>query len=308
MARKKKGLPVNGWLILDKPLGVTSTQAVGRTKRIFNAQKAGHAGTLDPLATGILPLAFGEATKTVPYVMDAEKGYRFTVTWGRQTTTDDLEGSPTAERADRPDRQAILAALPDFTGEIMQTPPRFSAIRIDGERAYDRARDGEDFEIAAREVFIDVLDLVDMPDADTAVFEAACGKGTYVRAIARDLGLALGCLGHVSALRRTRVGPFTEDRSISLDKLQEISDNAADRAELEGVLDPVESALDDIPALPVSSDDAARLKRGQPVLLRGRDAPILKGPVYALSRGTLIALGEVHQGQLRPTRVFNLTT
>ncbi len=307
MARKKKGAVVNGWLILDKPLGLTSTQAVGRTRRIFNAQKAGHAGTLDPLATGVLPLAFGEATKTVPYVMDGQKGYRFTVTWGVQTTTDDTEGEAIAESVHRPTRDDIEARLTDFIGNIMQTPPRFSAIRIDGARAYDLARDGEEFEIAAREIRIDDFSLVDLPDADTAVFEASCGKGTYVRAIARDLGIQLGCFGHVTALRRTRVGPFTEDNAISLDKLQEISDNAADRAELEGVLDPVESALDDIPALPVSSHDAARLKRGQAVLLRGRDAPILKGPVYALSRGILVALGEVHHGEMRPTRVFNLT-
>ncbi len=307
MARKKRGRPVNGWLILDKPLGLTSTQAVGKTKRMFDAQKAGHAGTLDPLATGILPLAFGEATKTVPFIMDGEKCYRFTVTWGCQTSTDDSEGEVTGESDVRPTREAIEAQLPAFIGDIMQIPPRFSAIRVDGARAYDLARDGEEFELAARSIQIDDLQLVDSPDNSTAVFEARCGKGTYVRAIARDLGAALGCLGHVTALRRTRVGPFLEDNAISLDKLQELSDNAADRAELEGILDPVEIALDDIPALPVSSDDAARLKRGQAILLRGRDAPILKGPVYALSRGTLVALGEVHHGEMRPTRVFNLT-
>ncbi|MEL7543562.1 MAG: tRNA pseudouridine(55) synthase TruB [Pseudomonadota bacterium] len=306
MARKKRGRPVSGWLILDKPLGITSTKAVGMTKRMFDAQKAGHAGTLDPLATGILPLALGEATKTVPFVMDGTKGYRFTVRWGACTTTDDTEGEIVETRDARPPRAEIEAALPAFMGDIRQIPPKFSAIRIDGERAYDLARDGEQFEIAARDVVVETLDLIDCPDTDTAVFEAVCGKGTYVRALARDIGETLGCLGHVTALRRTRVGPFSEDDSISLAKLEELSDKAADRAELDGVLAPVESALDDIPALPISSDDAARLKRGQSVLLRGRDAPILKGPVYALSRGTLVALGEIHHGEMRPTRVFNL--
>ncbi|MEO0619052.1 MAG: tRNA pseudouridine(55) synthase TruB [Pseudomonadota bacterium] len=306
MARKKRGRPISGWLILDKPLGVTSTKAVGMTKRMFDAQKAGHAGTLDPLATGILPLAFGEATKTVPFVMDGTKGYRFTVRWGTRTSTDDTEGDVIDTRDTRPSAEDIMAILDRFTGAIRQIPPKFSAIRIDGERAYDLARDGEDFEIAERDVQVDELQLVETPDADTAVFEAICGKGTYVRALARDMGEALGCCGHVTALRRTRVGPFDEAAAISLDTLEELSNKAGDRAELDGVLAPVESALDDIPALPISSDDAARLKRGQAVLLRGRDAPILKGPVYALSRGTLIALGEIHHGEMRPTRVFNL--
>lgn len=307
MARRKKGRRINGWLVLDKPSGVTSTHIVGRLKRLFDAQKVGHAGTLDPLATGILPLAFGEATKTVPYVMDGTKGYRFTVRWGARTSTDDTEGEIIARSDARPDPATIEAALPTLTGEIQQIPPKFSAIRIDGERAYDLARDGEEFEIKPRSVLVEQLKMVDHIDVDTAVFEAICGKGTYVRALARDLGEHLGCLGHVTALRRTRVGPYDEARAISLEKLEELSDKAADRVELDGTLEPVESALDDIPALPVSSDDAARLKRGQAVLLRGRDAPILTGPVYALSRGTLVALGDVQRGEMRPTRVFDLT-
>ncbi|MEL6287159.1 MAG: tRNA pseudouridine(55) synthase TruB [Pseudomonadota bacterium] len=307
MARRKKGRRINGWLVLDKPSGVTSTHIVGRLKRLFDAQKVGHAGTLDPLATGILPLAFGEATKTVPYVMDGTKGYRFTVRWGARTSTDDTEGEIIARSDARPDPATIEAALPTLTGEIQQIPPKFSAIRIDGERAYDLARDGEEFEIKPRSVLVEQLKMVDHIDVDTAVFEAICGKGTYVRALARDLGEHLGCLGHVTALRRTRVGPYDDARAISLEKLEELSDKAADRVELDGTLEPVESALDDIPALPVSSDDAARLKRGQAVLLRGRDAPILTGPVYALSRGTLVALGDVQRGEMRPTRVFDLT-
>lgn len=306
MARRRKGRPVNGWLILDKPEGLTSTRAVAMVKRLFDARKAGHAGTLDPLATGVLPIALGEATKTVPYVVDGLKSYRFTVRWGMETSTDDREGEILEESDARPTREAIEALLPAFTGEIMQVPPRFSAIKVEGERAYDLARDGETFDLQARPVEITRLELTDMPDADTAVFEADCGKGTYVRALARDMGRRLGCFGHVIALRRTAVGPFTDERTISLDKLEEIGHSAAGREALMDLLEPVEAALDDIPAIILGSSDAARLKRGQAVLVRGRDAPILKGPVYAMSRGTLVAVGEVRRGELHPTRVFNL--
>lgn len=306
MARRRKGRPVHGWLVLDKPLGLTSTEAVSRAKRAFDAAKAGHAGTLDPLATGILPIAFGEATKTVPYVVDGQKSYRFAVGWGSETATDDTEGGALRTSPERPSREAIEAALDAFVGEVMQVPPQYSAVKVEGERAYDLAREGEAFELAARPVRIDRLELMDLPDPGHAVFEADCGKGAYVRALARDLGRALGCFGHVTELRRTRVGPFTDADTISLADMEELGHSAAGREGLDALLRPVETALDDIPALAVSGTDAARLKRGQAVLLRGRDAPILKGPVYAMSRGMLVALGEVQQGELRPTRVFNL--
>jgi len=306
MARRKRGDPVHGWLLLDKPEGLNSTAAVGAVKRIFNAAKAGHAGTLDPLASGVLPIAFGEATKTVPFVVDGSKSYQFTVRWGEERDSDDSEGAVVRESAERPSREAIEAILNNFTGEIMQVPPHYSAIKIEGARAYDLAREGEEFEIAARPVLVDRLELTEWPDSDECRFEADCGKGTYIRALARDMGRLLGCFGHIVALRRTRVGPFDAAATISLDKLKGIGHSAADREGLMQVLKPVETALDDIPALAVSGDDAIRLKRGQAVLIRGKDAPILKGPVYATSRGMLVALGEVRQGELRPKRVFNL--
>ena len=306
MARRRKGLPIHGWLVLDKPQGLTSTQAVSRVRHLYGAQRAGHAGTLDPLATGVLPIAFGEATKTVPFAVEGNKQYRFTVRFGAATDTDDADGTIVATSDRRPTLPEIEAALPSFVGEISQVPPRYSALKVGGARAYDLARDEEDFELAARPALIESLTLIDMPDPDHCVIEARCGKGTYVRALARDLGIALGSLAHVTELRRTRVGPFAEEAAISLAKLQELGHSAAGRDALLSVLQPVETALDDIPALAIGGQDAARLKRGQPVLLRGRDAPILKGPVYATSRGTLVAVGEVSQGELRPTRVFNL--
>lgn len=306
MALRRKGSPVSGWLILDKPQGMTSTQAVTKVRRLFDAAKAGHAGTLDPLATGVLPIALGEATKTVPFAVEGLKTYRFTIRFGAETDTDDAEGAVTAESEARPSSEAIAAMLSRFTGEISQVPPRFSALKVDGARAYDLARDKEEFELAPRMVSIERLLLVSRSDPDHCVLETECGKGTYVRALARDLGEALGCFAHVTELRRTRVGPFGEEAAISLAKLEELGHSAAGRDALLGVLKPVQTALDDIPALAISGQDAARLKRGQPVLLRGRDAPILKGPVYATSRGSLVAVGEVSQGELRPTRVFNL--
>ncbi len=220
MARRKKGNRVNGWLILDKPLEMTSTQAVGKIRWLYQAQKAGHAGTLDPLATGILPIALGEATKTVSFAVDGQKAYRFTVRWGVETTTDDTEGAAVRTSEYRPALGEIEALLPQFAGEIMQTPPAFSAIKIDGQRAYDLAREGEDVILEPRPVFIDLLRIVDTPDEATTVFEAECGKGTYVRAIARDLGRKLGCFGHVISLRRTRVGPFDDASSITLAQLE----------------------------------------------------------------------------------------
>lgn len=305
MARRKRGIPINGWLVLDKPLGRTSTQALATVKRIYDAQKAGHAGTLDPLATGILPIAFGEATKTVQYAMDGAKSYRFTVRWGEERSTDDAEGEVVAASDERPPRPAIEALLPRFIGEIMQVPPQFSAIKVDGERAYDLARDGEEVILDARPVQIDDLAIVAMPDASTTVFEADCGKGTYVRAIARDLGRMLGCFGHVIELRRTRVGSFTEDDAVTIDDLDAAARGEASDS-LESFLRPVETALTGILGLQVSPADAASLARGQPVLIRGRDAPVLSGPAYAECKGRLIALGEIEKGALHPTRVFNL--
>ena len=305
MARRKKGRPISGWLVLDKPLGRTSTQALAAVKRIFDAQKAGHAGTLDPLATGVLPIAFGEATKTVSYAVDGEKAYRFTVRWGEETSTDDSEGEVTRTSADRPTIEDIEDCIDDFIGEIEQVPPQYSAIKVDGQRAYDLARDGEAPELAARTVVIDDLRIVEVPDDQSIVFEAECGKGTYVRAIARDIGRKLGCFGHVTALRRLRVGPFDDEIAIPLDELAETFEEGGFEA-LEEFLHPVEAALHDLTELQVTPADAANLARGQAVLLRGRDAPMFTGAFYATSRGKLVALGEADKGQLRPTRVFNL--
>ena len=261
MARRKKGNAVHGWLVLDKPLGMTSTQAVGAVRRAYNAQKAGHAGTLDPLASGILPIALGEATKTVPFAVDGEKVYRFAVRWGAETTTDDTEGPTTATSEQRPTRAAIEALLPSFTGEILQVPPQFSAIKVAGERAYDLARNGETVDLVARPVCIDRLTIEAMPDAATTVFVAECGRGTYVRSIARDMGRMLGCYGHVVDLRRTRVAGFDETVAVTLDMLRADADNEDPTAVMAHLL-PIESALDAIIGLPVSSDDAARLHRG----------------------------------------------
>ena len=298
---------VHGWIALDKAVGMTSTQAVGAIKRLFQCKRAGHAGTLDPLASGCLPIALGEATKTVPFVMDGRKVYRFTVRWGQESDTDDADGKIVATSDTRPERAAIEALLPRFRGTIEQVPPRYSAIKVDGERAYDLARDGEVVDLAARPVDIHRLELVNVPDPDHAEFEAECGKGTYVRSLARDMGRALGCHGHIRALRRQAVGPFGENDMISLEQLTSLGHRAAaGEGSLAGALLPVETALDDIPALAVSRADAARLQRGQAVLLRGRDAPIFRGTVYVTASGRLIALAEVDRGEIVPKRVFNL--
>ena len=297
-APRSTRIPVDGWLILDKPTGITSTQAVSKLKRIFNAKKAGHAGTLDPLASGILPVAFGEATKTVPFVQDGEKAYLFTVRWGIETDSDDSDGKPMQHSELRPTRAQILALLPNFIGTIMQRPPAFSAIKVNGERAYDLARDGELVELNSREVTISALELMDSSE-DDAVFEARCGKGTYVRAIARDLGRMLGCLGHVTALRRTRVGPFQIADSVTLDLLNEAGEGA-----LHSMMS-VEAGLVEMPCVIVDRTAAARLRRGQSIILRGRDAPA-EGFAYAACGGVVIATGAVEQGELVPARVFNL--
>jgi len=302
-SRTKRSI-VNGWLVLNKPVGLTSVAALNKVKRLFNARKAGHAGTLDPLATGVLPIAFGEATKTVPYAVEAEKSYRFTVRWGAETATDDSEGDIVEQTDERPTHAQIAAALDDFRGEIEQTPPRFSAVKVEGARAYDLAREGEAFELRSRVVEVYRLDIVDMPDGDTCVFEADCGRGTYVRAIARDLGRALGCLGHICALERTRVGAFRVEEAVTLDAL----DEAAEREDqaLIDFLAPVQIALADLTEIKLSASDAAQVRRGQAVLMRGRDAPILNAKAYATQRGTLVALGEVAHGEFTPERVFNL--
>jgi tRNA pseudouridine55 synthase len=306
--KKRQKRDVHGWVVLDKPIGMTSTHAVAVIKHLFAAKRAGHAGTLDPLASGCLPIALGEATKTVPFVVDSRKTYVFTVRWGEERDTDDAEGRVAATSAIRPDAAAIRALLPRFTGTIEQVPPRFSAVKIEGERAYDLAREGQTVEIAPRAVTIHRLDLVETADPDHAVFATECGKGTYVRALARDLGRALGVLGHVFALRRSRVGPFGEGDMIPLEQLESLCHRAAaGEGHLADILLPIETALDDIPALAVSPADAARLQRGQAVLMRGRDAAVLSGMVQVASGGQLVAIAEVDRGEIVPKRVFNLT-
>ncbi|WP_374574979.1 tRNA pseudouridine(55) synthase TruB [Phenylobacterium sp.] len=309
MARRKKGDPVSGWVCLDKPYDLTSTHAVSRVRRLFNAQKAGHAGTLDPLATGVLPIALGEATKTVPFLMDADKTYRFTIAWGRTTATFDREGETIATSDVRPTPEAVAAALPAFVGEIEQVPPAYSAVKVDGERAYDLARAGETVELKARAVTIHALRLVGASDADHVELEMDCGKGTYVRALVRDLAEALGACGHVSVLRRTRVGGFTEARAITLEKLEDFGHKAA----LSEALLPVETALDDIPALAVTAEDAFRLKQGRPIVLVPRQVEALKArlapgsrTVSAMADGVVVALCEMRAGRLEPARVFHL--
>ncbi len=312
--RKPKGDPINGWLVLDKPDDLTSTLAVSIVKRVFNAQKAGHAGTLDPLATGMLPIALGDATKTVPFLMEAEKVYRFDVVWGSQTTTEDEEGEVIATSDLRPDPAAVAEVLKDFIGEIDQIPPTFSAIKVDGERAYDLARAGQAVELEARKVM--VHEAVVLPDStpDRTRLEVRSGKGFYVRAMSRDIASRLGGHAHVQSLRRTRVGPFHEGVSISLEKLKEIGD----KDELKALLRPVETALDDIPALAISKDHAFDLRQGRPIVLlphqvedwRARRRPLtvsgqdMSRAVVAMCEGKAVALGEVRAGQLRPIRVF----
>jgi tRNA pseudouridine55 synthase len=317
MARrgKKRGDPVHGWLILDKPEEVTSTQAVAVVRRTFNAQKAGHGGTLDPLASGVLPMALGEATKTVGYVMEADKDYVFTIRWGSSTTTQDREGAVTGTSDVRPGPDAIVEALKGFIGEIQQTPPQYSAIKVDGERAYDLAREGEVVELQPRTVVVYEARLEATPSPDLAVIFVRCGKGFYIRALVRDLAAALGAEGHVAALRRTRVGAFREEHAIQLAKLKEMSDKPA----LEALLTPLKTALDDIPALAVTGEDASRLRQGREIVLlphqveafremrrprqvNGEDASRI---CLAVEAGREVALGEVRAGRFLPVRVFN---
>ncbi|AIC25303.1 tRNA pseudouridine(55) synthase TruB [Rhizobium sp. 9T] len=305
--RKPKGRPISGWLILDKPVDFGSTEAVSKLKWLYKAQKAGHAGTLDPLASGMLPIALGDATKTVPYVMDGRKIYEFTVSWGEERATDDLEGDVTQSSERRPTEQQIRDILPRYIGTISQVPPQFSAIKIAGERAYDLARDGEAVEIPSREVEIFRLTLLACPDANTAHFEVECGKGTYVRALARDFGRELGCYGHISGLRRTFVAPFQEEAMVPLANLvalEAIEDMDERLAALDALLIDTCEALSALPHLVINDDQAHRLKMGNPILVRGRDAPIAESEAYATARGRLIAIGEIGQGEFRPKRVF----
>lgn len=323
MARrgKKKGRPVSGWVIFDKPKGMGSTEAVSKIKWLFNAEKAGHAGTLDPLASGMLPIALGEATKTVPYVMDGTKVYRFRVGWGEQRSTDDMEGVVTHSSQKRPSREEILAAAAQYVGVISQVPPQFSAIKIDGERAYDLARSGEAVEIPSREVEIDSLDLVEMPDEHFAEFEVVCSKGTYVRSLARDMGLDLGCYGYIAELRRVEVSPFTGEDLVTLSELEQVWPPLPPKPE-EGeeveerpfivrdfsaldvlVIDTL-AALECLPQVPLSDDQAHRVRLGNPVILRGRDAPLEADEACVTTKGKLLAIGLIEQGQFKPKRVF----
>jgi tRNA pseudouridine55 synthase len=301
MARRKKGEKIDGWVVLDKPVGLGSTQAVSRVRWLFGAQKAGHGGTLDPLASGVLPIALGEATKTVPFVMDGRKEYRFTLRFGQARSTEDSEGEVTARSDARPTDAAIGAALAAFLGEIEQMPPAYSALKVDGRRAYDLARAGETVELKPRRVLVERLDFVGRSDADHADFVVQCGKGTYIRSLGRDLALSLGTVGHLSALRRTAAGPFREAAAISLPKLEALGHIPA----LFGALAPVATALDDIPALAVTEAQADRLRQGQPVFLT-RDAPPSGALVRAELGDRLVALVRSDGVALQPVRVFNL--
>ncbi len=298
MARKRSGTPIHGWLVIDKAAGITSARAVAEVLRITGARKAGHGGTLDPMATGVLPIALGEATKTVANVVGSPKTYRFTVRWGEARDTDDADGAVIATSETRPSADAVRAALGAFTGVIEQVPPVYAAIKVKGERAYALARQGKPVTLPAREVVIERLDLIAVPDADHASFEMRCGKGTYVRALARDLAMRLGTVGHLAALRRTAVGQFHEDAAISLDNLAALMHSAA----LDEQLRPVETALADIPALAVTESQADRLKCGQAVHVLHRDLGLVR--VTADSR--LVALAEVKGGKAHPVRVFNM--
>jgi len=301
MARRKKGRPLHGWLVIDKPLGVTSNAVVNKAKWAFDAQKAGHAGTLDPEATGVLAIAFGEATKTVPYVTDSLKAYRFTVRLGQATNTDDAEGEVVSESEKRPTANDINAALPAFTGDIMQVPPQFSAVKVDGERAYKRARDGEEMELKARPLLVESLALIEMPDADHAMLEMTCGKGGYVRSIARDLGEALGCFGHVVQLRRVWAGPFEIEDSIPFAKLDEL---AKDRA-LDDFLLPLEAGLNDLEELSCTPEGAAKLRNGNPGMVMASGVEYGEECWGSLD-GQPVAIGVYKAGELHPSRVFVL--
>jgi len=300
MARKRKGRDIHGWLVVDKPAGISSNAVVNKVRWAMDAKKAGHAGTLDPEATGVLAVALGEATKTVPYITDALKAYRFTVRLGQATNTDDREGEVTVESDLRPSDDDIRAALPAFTGDIMQVPPKFSAVKIDGERAYKLARDDEDFEIAARPLWVEELTMVARDDADHVTLELTCGKGGYVRAIARDLGEALGCHGHVRDLRRIWSGPFDAEDGVSMELVQEL----AKTGELDQHLYPLEQGLVDLPELKCTADGATRLRHGNPGMVIASDIEY-GDEAWASFEGKAVAVGRYKSGELHPSRVFN---
>ena len=298
MAKVKKGRPVHGWVIVDKPAGIGSTDVVGKVRWAFNAQKAGHAGTLDPDATGVLAIALGEATKTVPLIMDARKGYRFLVTFGAETSTDDAAGAVLRSAAQRPSDAAINSALAAFRGDILQVPPQVSAVKVEGERAYDLARDGIEMDLAARPLFVERLEMVSRPDADHAEFEMVCGKGGYVRAIARDLGRALGCLGHVEWLRRDFSGPFEASAGCTLDQISAL----ARTDEIDRLLQPLELGLADLPELRLTPEGAVRLRNGNPGQVLGH-LPYGE-EAWASLDGQAVAVGRYLGGELHPSRVF----
>ncbi len=300
MARRKKGRDVHGWLVVDKPAGITSNAVVNKVRWAFDAKKAGHAGTLDPEATGVLAVALGEATKTVPYITDAMKAYRFTVKLGEATNTDDAEGEVIASSDLRPTDAEIAAALLPLTGDIMQVPPKFSAVKIDGERAYKLARDDEEFEIAARPLFVEELTMVERPDADHVVLEMICGKGGYVRAIARDLGAALGCFAHVATLRRVWSGPFEADEGVSMELVEKL----AKSPELDAYLRPLEQGLDDLPELKCTPEGANRLLHGNPGMVIASNVEY-GDEAWASYEGKAVAVGIYKAGELHPSRVFN---
>ncbi|MDU9003046.1 tRNA pseudouridine(55) synthase TruB [Sedimentitalea todarodis] len=300
MGRKRKGRDISGWLIIDKPAGPTSTAVVNKVRWAMNAQKAGHAGTLDPTATGVLAIALGEATKTVPYVTDALKAYAFTVRLGQATNTDDAEGEIIGESDLRPTDAQIKEALSPFVGDIQQVPPQFSAVKIDGERAYKRARDGEDMDLAARPLWVEELILTDRPDADHATLEMTCGKGGYVRSIARDLGKSLGCLGHVVSLRRLWSGPFTAVDALTLEQVEEM----ARTPELDAHLQPLEIGLSELPELRCTPEGAARLRNGNPGMVLASDVDY-GDDAWASHDGKAVAVGVYKSGELHPARVFN---
>ena len=300
MARKRKGRDISGWLVVDKPAGPTSTAVVNKVRWALGAKKAGHAGTLDPDATGVLAVALGEATKTVPFVTDALKAYEFTVRLGIATNTDDAEGEPVGTSDLRPDDEAIKDALQEFVGDIEQVPPQFSAVKIDGERAYKRARDGETMQIAARPLFVESLLLVDRPNPDHVTLEMVCGKGGYVRAIARDLGQKLGCLGHVRELRRVWSGPFEAAEGLTLDR----SEAMAQSAELDEHLLPLEKGLEDLPEVQATAEGATRLRNGNPGMVIARDVDYGE-ECWASFEGRAVAVGRCKSGELHPSRVFN---
>jgi len=296
---KRTKRAISGWVVLNKPYNMTSTQAVGKVRWLFSAAKAGHAGTLDPLATGILPIALGEATKAVPQVQDGTKVYRFAVKWGTATTTDDAEGSVVATSDIRPDRAALEAVLPNFIGTILQRPPIYSALKIDGERAYDLARAGEEVELAAREIDVDDLVIISHGDVET-VLEATCGKGTYVRSLARDIAEALGTRGHVSMLHRSAVGPFHDADALTIDQLE-----ALPVEERDALLKPVWAGFSDLPEIRLDPHQANAVRHGNPVLLTGAAAPATLDECWASFKGEVLATGWVEFGQFRPKRVFN---